>query len=62
MSKKAFGITLAIVAVAIMLEIMAGYFIGKAIEKTWDVCYKMTNTNVTWLQTFHSGAWNSDGR
>lgn len=55
MSKRAFGITLAIVAVAIMLEIMAGYFIGKAIEKTWDVCYEMANTKISWQQTFYPG-------
>lgn len=57
MSKRAFGITLAIVAVAIMLEIMAGYFIGKAIEATWDVCYEMANAKVSWEQSFHPGAW-----
>lgn len=57
MSKRAFGITLAIVVAAIMLEILAGYFAGKAIEKTWDVCYEMTNTKISWEQTFHPGVW-----
>lgn len=59
MSRKAFWITIGIVAVAIMLEILSGYFIGKAVEKAWDACYEMTNTNISWKQTFYPGAWNS---
>lgn len=60
MGKRAFRITISIMA-AVLLALIG---MNKAIdnEKTWDVCYEMTNTNVTWLQTFHSGAWNSDGR
>jgi lipoprotein signal peptidase len=57
MSRKAFWIIIGIVAVAVMLEILSGYFIGKAAEKAWDVCYEMTNTNISWEQTFHPGAW-----
>ena len=57
MSRKAFAITITIVAVAILLEIMAGYFAGKAIEKTWDACYPMANSRISWEQTFHAGAW-----
>lgn len=57
MSRKRFIIVLGIIAAAIMLEILAGYFAGKAIEKTWDVCYEMTNTKISWEQTFHPGVW-----
>lgn len=58
MGKRAFRITISIMA-AVLLALIG---MNKAIDnkKTWDVCYEMTNTNVTWLQTFHSGAWNSD--
>ena len=60
MSRKAFWITIGIVAVAIMLEILSGYFIGKAADKVWDACYEMTNTNISWQQTYYPGPWNSD--
>lgn len=59
MSKKAFAITITIVAVAILLEILSGYFMGKAAEKMWDACYEMTNTHISWQQTFYPGTWNS---
>jgi len=60
MGKRAFRITISIMAA--VLFALIGMNISLDNEKTWDVCYEMTNTNVTWLQTFHSGAWNSDGR
>lgn len=55
MSKKTFRISIGIMAV--VLSALIG--MNKAIdnEKTWDVSYEMTNTNVTWLQTFHPGVW-----
>jgi len=58
MSKKTFRISIGIMAV--VLSALIGMNISLDNEKTWDVSYEMTNTNVTWLQTFHSGAWNSD--
>lgn len=58
MSKKTFRISIGIMAV--VLSALIGMNIALDNEKTWDVSYEMTNTNVTWLQTFHSGAWNSD--
>lgn len=58
MSKKTFRISISIMAV--VLSALIGMNIALDNEKTWDVSYEMTNTNVTWLQTFHSGAWNSD--
>lgn len=60
MSKKTFRISIGIMAV--VLSALIGMNIALDNEKTRDVSYEMTNTNVTWLQTFHSGAWNSDGR
>lgn len=58
MGKRAFRITISIMA-AVLLALI-GMNISLDNEKTWDVSYEMTNTNVTWLQTFHRGAWNSD--
>ena len=29
--------------------------IGK--KKTWDAEFPMVNTEITWLQTYYSGAW-----
>ena len=26
-------------------------------QQTWDVEIPMTNTHITWIQTFHAGAW-----
>lgn len=62
MSRKGFIITLAVVAVAIMLEIMSGYFIAKTAEKAWDIVCPMANANISWDQTHYEGAWDSAGR
>lgn len=55
MSKRTFRITLCIMA-AVLFALIG---MNKAIdnEKTWDVCYEMTNTHVSWLQTFYPGPW-----
>ena len=56
MSRKAFMIAFGIIiAVFIALAVWA---FSSAEEKTWDTCHPMTNVNVSWLQTYHSGAWN----
>lgn len=53
MSKRAFRISICIMAV--VLSALIG--MNKALdnEKTWDISYEMTNTHVSWLQTFHPG-------
>ena len=56
MSRKAFLIACGIIIAALIA--MAVLAISDAEEKTWDTCYPMTNVNVSWQQTFHSGAWN----
>lgn len=62
MSRKNFFIVLGIIAVAIMLEIMSGYFIAKAAEKVWDIVCPMANTNISWEQTYYPGPWDSAKR
>ena len=55
MSRKAFVITCSfLVALLIALIVWAA---SEAEEKTWDVCYPMTNVNVSWQQTFYGGPW-----
>lgn len=58
MNKKAFRISIGIMAA--VLFALIGMNISLDNEKTWDVSYEMANTHVSWLQTFHGGAWNSD--
>lgn len=53
MSKRAFRITMCIMA--LVLSALIG--MNKALdnETTWDISYEMTNTHVSWQQTFHPG-------
>lgn len=56
MSRKAFLIALAVILV--MVAGMLAWVFSKAeAEKTWDVSYEMTNTNISWQQTFYPGTW-----
>lgn len=55
MSSKGFRITISIMAVVIAVLIFLN--IQEDNRKTWDTCYPMANVNITWRQTFHSGAW-----
>ena len=50
------------IVLILLLMILAGvvgWLIGnsQAEEPAWDVEYPMTNVNVSWLQSHHSGAW-----
>ena len=55
MSSKGFRITISIMTVVIAVLIFLN--IQEDNRKTWDTCYPMANVNITWRQTFHSGAW-----
>lgn len=55
MSRKSFMIACGIIiAVIIAIAVLA---ISDAEEKTWDTCHPMANVNVSWQQTYYSGAW-----
>jgi len=44
--------------ILVAVAVFAVYAISTAnAAKDWDVEYPMTNVNVTWLQSFHSGGW-----
>ena len=58
MSRKTFRISISVIAAVIIALI--GMNISLDNEKTWDVCYEMANTKVSWKQTFHPGAWNNN--
>lgn len=54
MKRKTFGITISVLAAVIAALVIADSSLDS--RKTWDVCHDMTNTNVTWEQTFRAGA------
>ena len=58
MSRKAFGIFIG--AAAAVIIALIGMNMALDNRKTWDVCYEMANTHVSWRQTFHAGAWDSE--
>ena len=55
MKRKTFGISISVLAAVIAALVIADSSLDS--RKTWDVCHDMTNTNVTWEQTFRSGPW-----
>ena len=59
MTRKSFLITLAALAVVI-----AGLIVLNRQEdsrQAWDTVHPMVNTEISWEQTFHSGAWSDAG-
>lgn len=56
MKKRTFVIFISVMAV--VLAVLIGINKQEDNRKTWDTCYEMANANVTWLQTYHAGAWN----
>lgn len=51
-----FAVTLAILLTVIIALVALNLSdIGK--QKTWDVEIPMTNTHVTWIQTYYPGPW-----
>ena len=59
MSRKSFLITL-----TALILVIAGMIVLNRQEdsrQTWDTEFPMVNTNVSWRQTFHSGAWSDAG-
>lgn len=36
-----------------------GFVIGSSFaeDEPWDTCYEMTNTHVSWLQTYYPSSW-----
>ena len=48
-----------LIVLVVILAGVVGWLIGSshAEEQAWDVEYPMTNINVSWLQSHHSGAW-----
>lgn len=57
MSRKAFGISISVIAAVILA--LAGLNIGLEKEKTWDSEHPMANARISWEQTFRAGAWGS---
>ena len=55
MKRKDFLIVMGILAAIITAMLSLGF--GTAEEKTWDTCHPMANVNVSWQQTYYSGAW-----
>ena len=55
MSKRAFCISISIMAVVLAALIFLN--VAEDNRKTWDICYEMANAKVSWEQTYHSGGW-----
>lgn len=55
--KKRIPLIMALAALAGMIALNVWV---KAPEREPDVVHPFANARVTWEQTFHSGAWNSD--
>ena len=56
MKRKDFFIILSIILAAVIALVWWSF--SAADEPEWDVCYPMTNANISWNQTFHGGIWN----
>ena len=55
MSRKSFLVTL-----AVLMVVISGLIVLNRAEdnrQTWDTEHPMVNTNVSWDQTYHAGAW-----
>ena len=50
---------LILIILLVILAGVVGWLIGSsnAEEPAWDVEYPMTNVNVSWEESFHSGGW-----
>ena len=48
-----------VIILAIIIGLMWNYLeSSEAEELKPDAVYPMTNVNISWLQTYHGGAWN----
>ena len=54
-SRKTFLITMAVLIVVIAVLIVLN--IDQYNRQTWDTEHPIVNTNISWKQTFHAGAW-----
>lgn len=59
MSRKSFLITLAAL-LAVIIGLAVEDFCVADEKPVWDVSYPMANTRISWEQTYHAGAWNSE--
>ena len=53
-----------LVALVIIAALVIGMFVMMAAEenrKTWDTEHPLVNSNISWSQTFYSGAWSDAG-
>lgn len=55
MSRK--GFLIAVVVITVLIAGLLVWAFNAEAEKTWDVCYEMTNVNVSWEQTYFPGSW-----
>ena len=54
-SRKTFLITMAVLIVVIAVFLALN--IAQFNRKTWDTEHPIVNTNISWEQTYHAGAW-----
>lgn len=48
-------IVIGLIAAAVTLKVLEGYFFAKGAKKVWDVCYEMTNQHIEWTGAGSSG-------
>lgn len=48
-----------LILLTLALAAAIGFLIGSsaAEEEPWDTCYAMTNTHVSWQQTYYPASW-----
>ena len=59
MTRKSF-----IIALVIIAALVIGMFVLMDAEEkrqTWDTEHPLVNSNISWSQTFYSGAWGNEG-
>ena len=52
------------VALAVLVLVISGLIVLNRAEdnrQTWDTEHPMVNTNVSWEETWHKGAWSDAG-
>ncbi len=59
MTRKSFLIAMVIIAAVIVA--LCVLLVAEEGKRTWDTEHPLVNSNISWEQTFYSGAWSDAG-
>ena len=51
----------AIIVIAVLMAAIVWVTLKEENRKTWDTEHPMVNTEISWTQTWHAGAWGDAG-